>query len=68
MLDKKEGEKMETRILKVQIGKAGTGKGARINLSLPFLRDVLGVTDLNREIKITYDEENKKITLEKVED
>lgn len=60
--------KLESRIIKVQIGQSGTGKGARINLSMPFLREVFELTEENRDIKITYDEENKKIIIEKVED
>lgn len=54
---------MERRIVKVQIGQAGNGTGARISLSLPFLRDVLNIEKEHRKVLVTYDEEEKKITI-----
>lgn len=54
---------MERRIVKVQIGQAGNGTGAKINLSLPFLRNVLNLEKEHRKVLVTYDDEEKKITI-----
>ncbi len=53
---------MEKRNVRVSFHKAGKGRGARITLSIPWLRK-MGISEEKREVMITYDE--KKITLEK---
>ena len=53
---------MEKRNVRVSFHRAGRGRGARITLSIPWLRK-LGITEDTREVVLTFDE--KKITLEK---
>ncbi len=55
---------MEKRTLKVSFSKAGNGIGARIPLSVPFLKK-LGITQEEREVDIVYDEEKQIITIQK---
>lgn len=56
---------MEERILKVTFGKSGNG-GVNPKLSIPksFL-DKLNITQEEREIRLSLDEENSKITITK---
>ena len=56
---------MEERILKVTFGKSGNG-GVNPKLSIPksFL-DKLNITQEEREIKLSLDEKNSKITITK---
>ena len=53
---------MEKRNVRVSFQKSGNGRGARITLSIPWLRK-MGISEEKREVVITYDE--KKIFLEK---
>nr|DAN35374.1 MAG TPA: Toxin SymE, type I toxin-antitoxin system [Caudoviricetes sp.] len=50
------------RKAKISFGKMGTGKGSRINLSIPLLKS-LGITEENREVLIIYDDEAKTVTI-----
>lgn len=56
---------MEERILKITFGKSGNG-GINPRLSIPksFL-DKLNITQEEREVKISLDEENSKIVITK---
>lgn len=56
---------MEERILKITFGKSGNG-GINPKLSIPksFL-DKLNITQEEREVKISLDEENSKIVITK---
>lgn len=56
---------MEERILKITFGKSGNG-GVNPKLSIPksFL-DKLNITQEEREVKISLDEENSKIVITK---
>lgn len=56
---------MEERILKITFGKSGNG-GVNPRLSIPksFL-DKLNITQEEREVKISLDEENSKIVITK---
>lgn len=56
---------MEERILKITFGKSGNG-GINPRLSIPksFL-DKLNITQEEREIKLSLDEENSKIIITK---
>lgn len=56
---------MEVRKIKVQIGHSGTGKGARINLSFPFLRKYMGIEEYNRDILVCYDNVKGEIIIKK---
>lgn len=54
---------MEKRYAKINFYKAGTGKSARIILSIPLLKKI-GITEKEREVEIIYDKniiEIKKI-------
>ena len=53
---------MEKRNVRVSFHRAGNGRGARITLSIPWLRK-MGILEEAKEVELTYDE--KKITLEK---
>ena len=55
---------MEKRTLKVSFSKTGNGMGARIPLSIPFLKK-MGITQENREVEVIYDEESQTITIMK---
>lgn len=53
------------KVLRVMFHKAGmgdNGKGARVNLSVPFLRNI-GVTEENRMVLVEYSDD--KITISK---
>jgi hypothetical protein cdivTM_18839 len=53
------------RKAKISFIKMGTGKGCKVNLSIPLLKE-FGINEDNREVKIIYDTENQKIIIEKV--
>jgi hypothetical protein len=55
---------MEERKCNVSFSRAGNGIGARIILSVPLLRK-LGITQEEREVIVSYDEENEVITIRK---
>ena len=52
------------RKAKISFIKMGTGKGCKVNLSIPLLKE-FGIKEDNREVKISYDTENQKIIIEK---
>ena len=56
---------MEKRKAKIQFPKMGTGTGARINLSIPLLKE-LGFDKENREVEIVYDKDKKTVTIQKI--
>lgn len=55
---------MEERKANVSFPKSGNGIGARIVLSVPLLKK-LGITQEDRAVIVTYDEENEVITIRK---
>mgnify|MGYP001163099722 FL=1 len=55
---------MEKRNANISFSKVGNGIGARVILSVPLLKK-LGITQEDREVIITYDEEKQNITIEK---
>lgn len=56
-------QEKEIREQKILMSQAGTGTGARINLSMPFLREVMGVDYENRDIVVVYDNKEKEIII-----
>lgn len=55
---------MEERKANISFPKSGNGIGARIVLSVPLLKK-LGITQEERTVIVTYDEENEIITIRK---
>ena len=55
---------MEKRNAKIQFPKMGTGTGARINLSIPLLKEI-GIDKENREVIVTYDKKNETVTIQR---
>ena len=55
---------MEKRDLKISFYKAGTGKGARIILPIPWLRK-LDITENEKEIELILGEENNQLIIKK---
>lgn len=55
---------MEKRELKVSFGKSGNGIGAKLTLPIPFLRK-LGITQEERDIELTFDEERQVLEIRK---
>lgn len=55
---------MEERKANISFPKSGNGIGARIVLSVPLLKK-LGITQENRAVIVTYDEEAETITIRK---
>lgn len=55
---------MEKRSLKISFSKAGTGMGAKLTLPIPVLRK-LGITQEEREVELTFDEERQVIEIRK---
>ena len=47
------------RKAKISFIKMGTGKGCKVNLSIPLLKE-FGINEDNREAKIIYDTENQR--------
>lgn len=55
---------MEKRKTKLLFHKSGTGKACKINIPMPWVKKMnMGIE--NREVDITFDEEKKKIIIEK---
>ena len=52
------------RKAKISFIKMGTGKGCKINLSIPLLKE-FGINEENRDVKVIYDTESQKIIIEK---
>ena len=52
------------RKAKISFIKMGNGKGCKINLSIPLLRE-FGINEENRDVKVIYDTESQKIIIEK---
>ena len=52
------------RKARISFIKMGTGKGCKVNLTIPLLKE-FGINEDNREVKIIYDTENQKIIIEK---
>lgn len=59
-----KGSNMIERDVKISFIKMGTGKGAKINLSIPLLKS-LGIDENNRDVKIIYDKATETITIKK---
>ena len=59
---------MKIKKSNVYFSKTGTGTGAKLSLSLPFLRDIMGITEDDKKIKVVYDEWNKRIVIVKDND
>lgn len=55
---------MESRDLRISFCKAGNGKSARLVIPIPWLR-TLGITQEQREIVLTFDNEKQEIKLTK---
>ena len=55
---------MEKRDLKISFYKAGTGKGARIILPIPWLRK-LDITENEKDIELILGEENNQLIIKK---
>lgn len=56
---------MEERVLKVLWNKSGSGSmSPRVLIPIGWLRD-MGVNETSKELKATYNEETKKIEIEK---
>lgn len=56
---------MEKRILKILFSKSGNGyPSPKINLPTKWIKD-MGVSEENRDVSITYDEEKKEIIIRK---
>ena len=55
---------MEKRRGRVTFHKAGSGRGTKITLPMPWLRK-MGISEKAREIIFTFDENEQKIIVEK---
>lgn len=55
---------MEKRNVKISFHKAGNGRSAKITVPIPWLRK-MGITEENRNVIFSFDEETKKLTIEK---
>ena len=55
---------MEKRVLKVSYAKAGNGKGAKLSLPVKLLR-LIDISEDEREIDLSYDEEKKVLIIAK---
>ncbi len=55
---------MEKRDLNVSFYKAGDGTGTKITLPKPWLRK-MGVTEEEKQIELTFNEETQEITIRK---
>lgn len=56
------------KIKKSNVYFSKTGTGTKVSLSLPFLRDIMGITEGDKKIKVAYDEWNKRIVIVKDND
>lgn len=55
---------MEKRNLNVSFYKAGNGESTRINLPLPWVRE-LGISKEEKEIELYFDKENEQLIIRK---
>ncbi len=55
---------MEKRDGKISFSRAGNGIGAKLPMSVPLLKK-FGITQEEREVEITYDEDNQMIIIKK---
>lgn len=55
---------MEKRKLRIIFHKAGNGVGAKVNMPIPWLRD-LGINENEREVELVLDKDNKEIIIRK---
>ncbi|RRD38791.1 AbrB/MazE/SpoVT family DNA-binding domain-containing protein [Leptotrichia sp. OH3620_COT-345] len=55
---------MERRDGKVSFHKSGSGRGAKVTIPIPWLRK-MGISEEDREITFTFDEEASKVIIEK---
>ncbi|WP_147465999.1 AbrB/MazE/SpoVT family DNA-binding domain-containing protein [Fusobacterium gonidiaformans] len=55
---------MEKRKGKLLFHKSGNGKACKINIPMPWMRK-MKMNEDEREVEISFDEENKKIIIEK---
>lgn len=55
----------ETRDLKIMFAKSGSGsQTCRITVPISIIRN-MGISELDREVQLTYDETDKTITIKK---
>lgn len=55
---------MEKRNAKIQFPRMGNGTGARLNLSIPLLKE-LGFDKDTRDVEVVYDKEKQQIIIQK---
>lgn len=55
---------MEKRNLNVSFYKAGNGESTRINLPLPWVRE-LGISKEDKEIELYFDKDNQQLIIRK---
>ncbi len=55
---------MEKRDLNISFYKAGTGTASRLNVPMPWLRE-LGITSDEKEIELIFDKENEQLIIRK---
>ncbi|MDR2879074.1 MAG: AbrB/MazE/SpoVT family DNA-binding domain-containing protein [Fusobacteriales bacterium] len=55
---------MEKRDGRISFHKSGSGRGAKVTIPIPWLRK-MGITEEDREIIFTFDEEEQKVIIEK---
>lgn len=55
---------MEKRNAKIQFPRMGNGTGARLNLSIPLLKE-LGFGKDTRDVEVVYDKEKQQIIIQK---
>lgn len=55
---------MEKRKLRIIFHKAGNGVGAKVNMPIPWLRE-LGINENEREVELVLDKKNKEIRIRK---
>ena len=64
MLGYDRGRKMEKRDLKITFHKAGNGKGSKISLPIPWLREI-GITEDERDVELILDKKHKSLVIRK---
>ncbi len=55
---------MEKRDLKITFHKAGNGKGSKISLPIPWLREI-GITEDERDVELILDKDHKSLVIRK---
>lgn len=55
---------MEKRNAKIQFPRMGNGTGARLNLSIPLLKE-LGFDKDTRDVEVVYNKEKQQIIIQK---